>query len=132
MHVLNVAHGGTLHQHVPKDVGVKVTHLHPHGDAGHRHPVSLIRSTRTGAMLLPHDRQATINVGSSHHQGIDRVGDGLVVAARADDDLVEAVETADGRMRGVQWHPEHTGPSVLFDWLVAEAHKPRQSVSLAA
>lgn len=47
-------------------------------------------------------------VNSSHHQSVDNVGDGLRVVAKADDGIIEAVEstTRDHWVLGVQWHPE--------------------------
>ncbi len=43
---------------------------------------------------------------SGHHQAVDRVGRDLVVAARALDGVVEAIEDPDRWVLGVQWHPE--------------------------
>ena len=50
---------------------------------------------------------ATAYVNSRHHQGIKKVGEGLNVTAKAADGVVEAVETADGQIVAVQWHPEN-------------------------
>jgi putative glutamine amidotransferase len=63
---------------------------------------------------------------SHHHQGLDRLGEGLSAVAWADDGLVEAVERDGGWMLGVQWHPEETAahdPSQqrLFEALVERA-----------
>jgi putative glutamine amidotransferase len=60
---------------------------------------------------------------SHHHQGVDRVGEGLRVTGwSAGDGLPEAIE-ADGAgfALGVQWHPEADEASVLIAALVAEA-----------
>ena len=65
---------------------------------------------------------------SHHHQGVDRVGEGLVATGRSSDGLVEAIELdrplddAQPWMVGVQWHPEDTAESdpaqqSLFDAL---------------
>ena len=44
---------------------------------------------------------------SAHHQGVGRLGDGLVVSARAHDGQIEAVEDPDQPFcLGVLWHPE--------------------------
>ncbi len=93
--VLNVALGGTLHQHLP-DTGATV----PHRDA--YHGVSVVAGTLL-AEVVGGDRV----VGHSwHHQAVDRLGAGLVVSARADDGTVEAVEMPGRWVLGVQWHPE--------------------------
>src|SRR3546814_17201980 len=62
-------------------------------------------------------------VHSYHHQGVDRPGDGLVVTARTDDGLVQAVELpGDDYLVAVQWHPaEESADRGLFLGLVAPA-----------
>jgi putative glutamine amidotransferase len=104
---LNVACGGTLIQHVP-DLGGNLEHRAP--ETGDRlHGVSLGAGTRLAAVLGGGPLQVT----TRHHQAVDRVGRGLLVAARAEDGLVEAVEgAAAGRfVIGVQWHPERNADS---------------------
>ena len=70
-----------------------------------------------------------LDVHSYHHQGVDRLGEGLVVTARTDDGLVQAFEsTGDGYLVGVQWHPEQNAEDRrLFAGLVAEASVVRRS-----
>ena len=46
-------------------------------------------------------------VNSRHHQGIKKVGEGLKVTAKAADGVVEAIESTDGQIVAVQWHPEN-------------------------
>lgn len=100
LQVLNVARGGTLHQHLP-DVC---------GHDGHR-PV-LGEFAPTAVTLEPGTRLAGIlgeaaDVPCSHHQAVDAVGAGLTVAARSTDGTVEALELdGDAWVVGVQWHPE--------------------------
>lgn len=108
--ILNVALGGTLHQHID--------------EPGHRdeyHPVELDASSRTAAAMRT-DRPAACH--SFHHQSIDALGRGLRVTGRHADGTVEAVEL-DGPswVVGVQWHPEDSAATdpeqqALFDELV--------------
>ena len=114
--VLNVARGGDLVQHLPDVVGDE-KHKHTPG-AWADHDVEIDASTRLGE-LLGGDRAP---VKSHHHQGFGRVGDGLRVAARADDGTVEALEDPDARFAvGVLWHPEAGEDRKLFEGLVREA-----------
>ncbi len=64
-----------------------------------------------------------MRVHSYHHQGVDRLGDGLVAAAHSDDGLVQAfVDTSAGHIVGVQWHPEENAEDRrLFTDLVSQA-----------
>ena len=65
-------------------------------------------------IIAEHSRLAAIfgagniKVNSLHHQGISRLGEGLLVTAVAPDGLIEAVEhpNEDYFMVAVQWHPE--------------------------
>ena len=102
MELLNVAAGGTLHQHLPDVAG---TQLHrAAGDEELLHDVHVAAGSRladaTGATL--------VRGVSSHHQGVDKLGDGLSAVAWSADGLVEGVERTRGWVIGVQWHPERT------------------------
>jgi putative glutamine amidotransferase len=75
--------------------------------------------SRLGALLG--DRAP---VKSSHHQGFGRIGEGLVVTARADDGTIEAVEDPSLRFAvGVLWHPEAGEDFALFQGLVDQARR---------
>lgn len=114
--VLNVALGGTLHQHLPDVLGHT---RHQQGNA-----VFGTSSVRTVAGT----RLATIIGESSdaqcyHHQAIDRLGDGLIVSARdTADGVIEAVELAGPAfVLAVQWHPEERLDDVRLFTAVADA-----------
>ncbi|HWE54862.1 MAG TPA: gamma-glutamyl-gamma-aminobutyrate hydrolase family protein [Acidimicrobiales bacterium] len=98
--VLNVALGGTLHQHLRDVVGhrqhlIQVGRMNP--NAVTVEPGNLLAS------ILPAETKALCH----HHQAVDRVADGLTVVARHADGIIEAVVAADRRfVLGVQWHPE--------------------------
>lgn len=114
--VLNVALGGSLHQHVPDVVG--------HG--GHRHGNAVFTAnhvtTEPGTQLASLIG-ATLPGQCYHHQSIDRVGDGLVVSARDVEGVIEAVELPGHPFAlGVQWHPEESLDDLrLFAGLVSAA-----------
>jgi len=117
--VLNVARGGDLVQHLPEVVGDE-KHKHTPGTFAD-HDVTLEEGTRLGSLLGDH-----APVKSHHHQGIGRIGEGLRVAAHAEDGTVEAVEDPDRRFAvGVLWHPEAGEDARLFEELVREAAEYR-------
>jgi putative glutamine amidotransferase len=123
--VLNVAFGGTLHQHLP-DVPGMGRHGTPPADEGVLHEVVVEPSS-----LLAEVTGSTAVKGlSHHHQGIARLGDDLVAAGRTEDGLVEALERPGWWMVAVQWHPEETAPEdpqqqALFDSLIERAREGR-------
>jgi putative glutamine amidotransferase len=113
--VLNVARGGDLVQHLPDVVGDE-KHKHTPGSFSD-HDVTVEDGTRLGSLLG--DRAP---VKSHHHQGIGRIGEGLRVAAHAEDGTIEAVEDPGRRFAvGVLWHPEAGEDARLFEELVREA-----------
>jgi putative glutamine amidotransferase len=117
--VLNVARGGDLVQHLPDVVGDE-KHKHTPGTFAD-HAVSLEQGTRLADILG--DRAP---VKSHHHQGFGRVGEGLRVAAHAEDGTVEAVEDPSRRFAlGVLWHPEAGEDMKLFEELVTAARAYR-------
>jgi putative glutamine amidotransferase len=113
--VLNVALGGTLHQHLPDVLGHT---RHQQGNA--------VFSTST-VRTVPGTRLAALIGESSdaqcyHHQAIDRIGSGLIVSARDADDVIEAVEMPGGNfVLAVQWHPEERLDDLRLFAAVVEA-----------
>jgi len=117
--VLNVARGGDLVQHLPDVVGDE-KHKHTPGSYAD-HDVTVEDGTRLASLLG--DRAP---VKSHHHQGIGRIGEGLRIAAHAEDGTVEAVEDPGRRFAvGVLWHPEAGDDARLFEELVREAEHYR-------
>jgi putative glutamine amidotransferase len=118
--VLNVAAGGDLVQHLPELVGHD-DHKHTPGVFAD-HDVMLEEGTALARLLG--DRAP---VKSHHHQGFGRLGEGLRVAAHAEDGAVEAVEDPARRFAlGVLWHPEAGEDLKLFAALVEEAAHYRE------
>src|SRR4051794_39801249 len=105
--LLNVAMGGTLHQHLD-DVAGMGRHGSPQDGGSTCHDVRVAAGSRLAKAC---DGAGTIHTCTSHHhQGIDRLADGLQAVAWSEDGLVEAVEPSSGDawVLGVQWHPEMT------------------------
>lgn len=118
--LLNVARGGDLVQHLPETVGHE-GHRETLG-AFSEHPVEVKEGTRLAGIIgARHD-----GVASSHHQGVGRVGEGLVETAWAEDGSLEGLEDPDKRFAvGVLWHPEMDEDKRLFEALVDEARRYR-------
>jgi len=118
--LLNVLRGGTLHQHLPDVLGHDIHMLRPRSWDGCLHEVVIEPGSRVAELIGAGTRTIT----SHHHQGIDRLGEGLEVTARAPDGVIEAIELdAPGFCVGVQWHPERDpgASSVLTAFVAAVA-----------
>ncbi len=106
---LNVALGGSLHQHVHEIPG-RLDHREPPNapcrDAEYApaHPVTI----RPDGLLARLSGLSGAMVNSLHHQGVDRLAGGLAVEATAPDGQIEALSMPNARcfLLGVQWHPE--------------------------
>jgi putative glutamine amidotransferase len=97
--MLNVYRGGTLHQDVVETYRIR---RHPRTPLPLKQ-IRLIEGTRLASTL----RVERIRVNSLHTQAVDRLGEGLRIAARDRHAMVQAVEDTEGPFRvGVQWHPE--------------------------
>jgi putative glutamine amidotransferase len=117
MQVLNVALGGNLDQHLPDSIPDDV-HRTTAGTFG-SHRVELAE----GTLACRAAGSEGLLVMSHHHQGVDRIGDGLVVSGRsAADEIIEAIELPDHDYAlGVIWHPEEDPDSPVIASLVAAA-----------
>jgi putative glutamine amidotransferase len=119
LQVLNVARGGTLHQHLPDVVG----------HDGHRPAPSVfgdVKVTTSPGSTAAAIFGAGATVLCSHHQSIDRLGTGLTPTAFADDGVIEAVELpGPSFVLAVQWHPEEGGDQGPFAALVEAARTYR-------
>lgn len=117
--VLNVALGGTLHQHLPDVLG------HSRHRAGNAvfstTDITVTPGTRLAALVGDH-----LHAECYHHQAIDRVAEPLVVSARDEEGLVEAVEVpGEPFVVGVQWHPEERLDDLRLFEAVVDAARVR-------
>jgi len=118
LQLVNVARGGTLHQHLPDELG---TERYCIGGGEYAiNEVVVDERSRLSELI----GAGELDVHSYHHQGIDRLGAGLVASARSEEGLVQAFESdGDDYVVGVQWHPEENGDDRrLFEGLVAAAY----------
>jgi putative glutamine amidotransferase len=124
MQVMNVALGGTLHQHIPDlfedvvDEGQLVEHdFYGRGFGEHLVIVG------GGGLLESILGGEPMNVPTHHHQAINEVGNKLIPVGVASDGIIEAVEveSSDQFAVGVQWHPERGDDPRLFDAFVIAA-----------
>ena len=126
MQVMNVAFGGTLHQHLPDMPGM-LEHGVPTADTISTHDVDPVIGSRLSATT----KSGSLSCSSHHHQGIDRLGEGIVATGSSSDGLIEAIERGENDpddvheawMVGVQWHPEDTAEQdpaqqAIFDGFV--------------
>jgi len=103
MQMLNAALGGTLYQDIHVQNAASLCHCQ---DMDIReegtHSIKISHGTRLEMII----NSSTTLVNSYHHQAVKKLGDNLVISAVADDGVVEAIESPDGSLMGVQWHPE--------------------------
>lgn len=119
--VLNVALGGTLHQHLPEVVG---SDRYNKGGGVFATNAVAVEGGKLATMV-----GGEVAVKSYHHQAIDALAEGLVVTARSDDGTIQAVELPTVPFGiGVQWHPEEDAAqdARLFQGLVDAAKEYRR------
>ncbi len=120
LQIVNVARGGTLHQHLPDVTDGEVDHRQRERAENPTHALEVAPDAQLASILGWRSGE----VNSFHHQAVDQLGMGLVATAWAPDGTVEALEAPDRPfLVGVQWHaeclvgwPEHV---VLFEAFIA-------------
>jgi putative glutamine amidotransferase len=125
MHILNVARGGTLTQHLPDRVGneshkpdpVKMT----------THDLQIAAASKLARVL-----GETAQVPAAHRQAVSQIGNGLLTVAWTPDQVVEALEVQGHRWGlGVQWNPEDGDDLRLFETLVTVAKAAAAQAAVA-
>ncbi|MDE0318585.1 MAG: gamma-glutamyl-gamma-aminobutyrate hydrolase family protein, partial [Acidimicrobiaceae bacterium] len=108
--LINIAAGGTLHQHLPEHAA---TDGPPDATP---HTVATVEGSQLRQMYGPE-----VAVNSLHHQAVDQLGEGYVATAHSPDGIIEGIEHTDLPILAVQWHPELMTGSLTdpcFRWLV--------------
>jgi putative glutamine amidotransferase len=125
LQVINVARGGTLFQDVATErLGTGRHDFEP--PEFERSFLAHHVDIEPGSRLRDLAGEPARLVNSMHHQGVDRLGEGLTISALAPDGVAEAVEAPGRFVLGVQWHPESLVPvdplaRALFAEFVAAA-----------
>ncbi|OWY21713.1 gamma-glutamyl-gamma-aminobutyrate hydrolase family protein [Sphingobacteriales bacterium UPWRP_1] len=104
LQVGNVYFGGTLIPHLP--AWGKDDHSKYSNGQTRYHTIQIQDAT----LLHTLAQQSAGNINSYHHQGVEILGNGLMVTAQSEDGVVEAIERSPNAKGGflllVQWHPE--------------------------
>jgi putative glutamine amidotransferase len=124
--LVNVALGGTLHQHIDDDTTVAHKPVNfPDGDEFAIHSVRIAEGSQVHRVV----GATNIDVASFHHQAIDELGAELTAVAWSSDGFIEAVEHNTSWLLAVQWHPEDTAAhdpyaQALYDAVVGAVKSP--------
>lgn len=124
--VLNVATGGTLHEHI---LDIRDTDIHRNSEGLWEMQHVDMEADSLTAQVMGTDKVTTT---SGHHQAIKDLGNGLHVVGTAADGIIEAVEMLDHPwLIAVQWHPEVTAMNdqtqqAIFDALVEKAREHKR------
>ena len=113
--LINIAAGGTLHQHLPQHAA---TDGPPDATP---HTVTTTEGSQLREMYGPE-----VAVNSLHHQAVDQLGDGYIATARSTDGIIEGIEHTELPILAVQWHPELMTEALTdpcFSWLVERASR---------
>ncbi len=100
MQLINVALGGTLYQDLGEQHPDALEHEQPTSPEFSHHPLQL--SGWLAQQLGPE----ALGANSTHHQAVQKLGTGLEAWAHSEDGVIEAFGNPEGRIVGVQWHPE--------------------------
>ena len=126
MQLVNTAFGGTLYQDIPAQTGSALRHPMLEGGIENYHTAAIAEGSRLARIL----GAGEIRINSSHHQAVKMPAKGFTVTAKAPDGIVEAMESADGRILCVQWHPERMVDEErfrhLFEMFVEQCTESRQ------
>lgn len=122
LQIINVAREGSLYQDIPDQIPESIQHVQK-GSRNHEFHKVMIDSQSQLAEIM---NLPLVSVNSLHHQSVKKLGNDLKITAKASDGVIEAIESSDNKIIGVQWHPEDMiydskVMNNLFTWLVDHA-----------
>lgn len=127
MQVITIALGGDLYQDIPSQIPSDISHRGAIAKAEDRWQLCHTVQTTEGSLIGKLIGAKSVLVNSFHHQAVKTPAPGFKATAFAPDGVIETVESDNGRMLGIQWHPEnlaHAGMEqgrAIFRWLVQTA-----------
>lgn len=110
MQLLNVIFKGTLIKHIPDYIketeqSIIINHTQPSPKNIVSHSINIEAATKLAKIA---NNQLQTMVNSTHHQAVKQLGNDLIVSAKAEDGIIEAIESTKHKfVIGVQWHPEY-------------------------
>ena len=107
LQLVNVARGGTLHQHLPEALGTERYRIG--GGVFARNDVMVEEGSRLAGLV----GAGELEVHSYHHQGVDRLGEGLIVTARTDTDAAEDRAAKNPGGADVVRHEDYADKSIV-------------------
>lgn len=119
---INVALGGSLYQDIAAQIAGAGAHEQSASKERGGHRIDIVAGSRLHAIV----ERRKVEVNTTHHQAVKKVGRGLMINATAEDGVVEGIESTRHRwVLGVQWHPEVLAPrrkdqQQIFSCFVAE------------
>jgi putative glutamine amidotransferase len=120
LQIFNIYHGGSLYADIPTDLDTLVAHRCP-DTYDCFHDVRVVKGS--GLHAITGVSSGITN--SNHHQGIRRIGKGLIGIARTDEGLIESIEYSNRDEMpffiAVQWHPERMDTANPFSLPVAQS-----------
>lgn len=102
LQLVNVTLGGSLHQDLSLANPHHLLHAQKQGRDYPMHRIEIDAESRLAQIL----GTTSLFTNTLHHQCVKDAGRGLTVVARTSDGIPEALESPDGRIILVQWHPE--------------------------
>ncbi len=129
--LINVAFGGTLYQDIPSQYKDEVCHVQSWNNIDHpMHKVYLEEDSNLYKIF----GETVLDVNTLHHQSVKDLGQGLRIVGKAKDGVVEAIETEDGMIIGVQWHPENLVPNYkeymkIFEYLIEKSKEVKDKTA---
>lgn len=101
--IIALSTGGKIHQDIFTEHPNTIEHSQPEEQLGELfHTVSFTKDSKLYELF----KSEKVWINSWHHQAVRSVGPELKVTAKSSDGIIEGIESTDGLMMGVQWHPE--------------------------